>query len=114
VTTTPVPNGIAGLCNKTTGQGGCPPRRPADPAVYNAAAAAVVAAHNSEVDARNSNSNSNSSNNNASKNDAASRKAHASHARRIATLDLNAAVAQGCGVAQGAAYDLCPANCRLY
>ena len=27
VTTTPVPLGIDGYCNKTNGQGGCPPRR---------------------------------------------------------------------------------------
>ncbi len=43
VTTTPVPLGIAGACNKTTGRGGCPPRRASDPPVYNAAAAAAVA-----------------------------------------------------------------------
>eukprot|EP00039_Didymoeca_costata_P023766 m.8171 g.8171 ORF g.8171 m.8171 type:complete len:310 (+) comp3850_c0_seq2:113-1042(+) len=42
VTTTPVPNGIAGACNKTTGQGGCPPRRVADPPIYNEAAANVM------------------------------------------------------------------------
>jgi hypothetical protein len=43
VTTTPVPRGIGGYCNKTTGQGGCPPRRAADPPLYNAAAAEAVA-----------------------------------------------------------------------
>ena len=44
VTTTPVPLGIGGHCNKTTRQGGCPPRRATDPAIYNAAAAKAVAA----------------------------------------------------------------------
>ncbi len=43
VTTTPVPEGIDGYCNKTNGQGGCPPRANTDPPIYNAAAAKAVA-----------------------------------------------------------------------
>jgi hypothetical protein len=43
VTTTPVPKGIDGYCNKTNGQGGCPPRSNADPPIYNAAAEKAVA-----------------------------------------------------------------------
>jgi hypothetical protein len=43
VTTTPVPAGIDGYCNKSNGQGGCPPRSQADPPIYNAAAAKAVA-----------------------------------------------------------------------
>jgi hypothetical protein len=50
VTTTPVPEGIDGYCNKTNGEGGCPPRRATDPPIYNAAAARVVAAHNMQHD----------------------------------------------------------------
>ena len=42
-TTTPVPRGIDGYCNKTNGQGGCPPRRSTDPPIYNAAAEKAVA-----------------------------------------------------------------------
>eukprot|EP01052_Picozoa_sp_SAG31_P027440 SAG31_NODE_2570_length_5460_cov_3.135236_3_plen_1561_part_00 len=44
VTTTPVPLGIDGFCNKSTGEGGCPPRNNADPPVYNAAAAKAIRA----------------------------------------------------------------------
>lgn len=68
VTTTPVPLGIDGgqsvqpafcahdaariltrvwvrtACNKTTGQGGCPPRRATDPPVFNSAAARAIQA----------------------------------------------------------------------
>ena len=42
-TTTPVPKGIDGYCNRSTGQGGCPPRSNLDPPIYNKAAAAAVA-----------------------------------------------------------------------
>jgi hypothetical protein len=43
VTTTPVPKGIDGYCNRTNGQGGCPPRSNLDPPIYNAAAERAVA-----------------------------------------------------------------------
>ena len=81
VTTTPVPLGIDGYCNKTTGQGGCPPRRQADPAVYNAAAAKVIAAHNAA--------------------------AAASGQPTVRTIDLYGVVTERCG----ATYARCPANC---
>lgn len=42
VTSTPVPLGLNLPCNKSTGQGGCPPRTPGDSAIYNAAAAKVI------------------------------------------------------------------------
>ena len=42
VTTTPVPLGIDGHCNKSTLAGGCPPRKNSDPPVYNAAAAEAI------------------------------------------------------------------------
>jgi hypothetical protein len=43
VTTTPVPLGIDGYCNKTNGEGGCPPRAQKDPPIYNAAAQLAIA-----------------------------------------------------------------------
>ena len=42
VTNTPVPEGIDGYCNKTTGAGGCPPRKATDPPIYNAAALKAI------------------------------------------------------------------------
>jgi arylsulfatase B len=41
--TTPVPLGIDGFCNKSTLAGGCPPRKNSDPPVFNAAAAEAIA-----------------------------------------------------------------------
>ena len=81
VTTTPVPLGIDGYCNKTTGEGGCPPRRQADPPIYNAAAAGVIAAHNAVAAARSQPS--------------------------VRTIDLYSVVTKRCG----ATYARCPANC---
>jgi len=43
VTSTPIPEGIGGFCNKTNGEGGCPPRVATDPPIYNAAAAKAIA-----------------------------------------------------------------------
>ena len=43
VTNTPCPTTIGGYCNKSNGQGGCPPRRAADPPIYNAAALKAIA-----------------------------------------------------------------------
>ena len=43
VTNTPVPEGIGGYCNKSTGAGGCPPREATDPPIYNAAALKAIA-----------------------------------------------------------------------
>ena len=42
VTTTPVPLGIDGNCNKSTLAGGCPPRKNSDPPIYNAAAEEAI------------------------------------------------------------------------
>ena len=43
VTNTPCPTTIGGYCNKSNGQGGCPPRKSADPPIYNAAALKAIA-----------------------------------------------------------------------